>query len=79
MASIGAPVHSPFPHPVPAPPADRLAREAEARIAPILRRAGEKGAATVMYLALLELERSYPGLPPHELEVLLRAVIRRGG
>ena len=57
---------------------ETLWREAQGKIAPILNGAGKKGRDTVMFLALLELQKSYPSLRAHELEALLKYVMKQG-
>ncbi|NTV94253.1 MAG: hypothetical protein HGA75_02420 [Thiobacillus sp.] len=74
-ASTGPSLHRPFR----AKFEESLTREALGRVGPILQRADEKGAATVMFLALVELQKSYPRLPGHDLEVLLKYVMKQGG
>jgi hypothetical protein len=57
---------------------EALGREARGKIAPTLRLAEERGMATVMYLALTELHKSYPEMRPHELEALLQDILKQG-
>lgn len=58
---------------------ETLWHEAQGKIAPILRRAGEKGQVAVMFLALVELQKHYPSMSAHELETLLHEVMKHSG
>jgi hypothetical protein len=69
--SLKSPAPSPSPH-----HADERLLHAQRVLAPILTRARHKDRDTLIFLALTELQRQFPGLRPHELDGLLQKVLK---
>lgn len=57
---------------------DTLRLEALSKVAHILQAGDRLGKDTVVFLALMELQKSYPLMPAHDVALLLQQIMKRG-